>query len=113
PCTRAPGDSSSRACCASSKAEPLEVLARAAHGLGDLRQRRPRLAAELDLDGVRPLVARLAQHAQHAGEVDVAGADLAEVPDALPALGLLQVDVDELVRNLGDVVDGVGAGVED
>ena len=60
-----------------------------------------------------PVVARVLEDPKDSREVDVAGADLAEVPDALPALGLLQMDVHELVDDLRQVLDRGVAGVVD
>ena len=62
----------------------------------DLVERRPRLALELDLDRERPRVAGVAQDLEHAGEVDGAVADRREVPVALAARRVLQVDVREI-----------------
>src|SRR2546425_413679 len=92
--------------------QPVQVLPRLPHRLGHVRERRPRLALELELDGVGAVVAGLAQDLEHPREVDRARPDRAEVPDALAAHGVLEMDVREVRRDLREIVDCLLAGVE-
>ena len=88
------------------------MLVRAAHRGRDVGERRPRLALELDLDRDRAGVARVAKDLEHPSEVDDAVAAAGEVPVALPARRVLQVDVREIRRDRRQVVDRLLARVE-
>src|SRR5829696_1505960 len=89
------------------------IAKRLRHGAIDLGQRGPRLALELDLDRAGTIEPGGVEHLEEGRKIDLARADLREVPDADTADLVLDVHVRDLVDRAGEIHFRAGVAVVD
>ena len=96
----------------SGKTKRRQLVVRSPHRAVDFRERRPRVAVELDLHAERTSKAALLHGVEHRLEIDVPLADRGKIPDSSFAALVLQMAMDQFRQRNLQIGDGIDAAVK-